>query len=47
MGQDSDEEAVIAKPKEEARLSSVSCLCMCFNYLQAFYVVPYVSHVER
>ena len=37
MGQDSDEEAVIAKPKEEARLSSVSCLWMCFNYMQAFY----------
>ena len=28
MGQDSDEEAVIAKPKEEARLSSVSCFVL-------------------
>ena len=29
MGQDSDEEAVIAKPKEEARLSSVSICVPC------------------
>ena len=50
MGQDSDEEAVIAKPKEEARLSSVSCfvLITCKHFVtHATCIVPYVFHVER